>query len=344
VPRPPTYIDRVTAGAPTPARRHNGLDTRMLCTIMHDSSSFSCIIVPATSVPASANAPADDATYLAQLGARVRRMRARRGMSRRILADASGVSERYLAQLETGKGNASILVLKAVATAMHVALDDLVDERAEQSVEYLLLRERLRGADDDELRRLVEGLASARAGDTPRPAHVALLGLRGAGKSTLGAALAKRLGVPFVELVQEIERAAGMAVSEIFARGGQTAYRRFERAALAASLERFERAVIACGGSLVSEPRTFEYLLASCCTVWLRAQPREHMERVIAQGDHRPMADNRHAMADLRRILDERASLYARAAYTIDTSANGVEQALLALLELPPVRELATAS
>ncbi len=303
-----------------------------------------CIIVLFMSVPASADDATDDAAYLAQLGARVRRLRARRGMSRRILAAASGISERYLAQLETGKGNASILVLKAVATAMHVALDDLVDERAEQSVEYLLLRERLRAADDDELRRLAEGLAGTRTGAAPRPAHIALIGLRGAGKSTLGAALAKRLGMPFVELVQEIERAAGMAVSEIFARGGQTAYRRFERAALAASLERFERAVIACGGSLVSEPRTFDYLLASCCTVWLRAQPREHMERVIAQGDYRPMADNRHAMADLRRILDERASLYARADYTIDTSANGVEQALTALLELPAVRELAIAS
>ena len=303
-----------------------------------------CIIVLFMSVPASADDATDDAAYLAQLGARVRRLRARRGMSRRILAAASGISERYLAQLETGKGNASILVLKAVATAMHVALDDLVDERAEQSVEYLLLRERLRAADDDELRRLAEGLAGTRTGAAPQPAHIALIGLRGAGKSTLGAALAKRLGMPFVELVQEIERAAGMAVSEIFARGGQTAYRRFERAALAASLERFERAVIACGGSLVSEPRTFDYLLASCCTVWLRAQPREHMERVIAQGDYRPMADNRHAMADLRRILDERASLYARADYTIDTSANGVEQALTALLELPAVRELAIAS
>ncbi|MEQ8234824.1 MAG: helix-turn-helix transcriptional regulator [Gammaproteobacteria bacterium] len=295
------------------------------------------------SVPASADPASESGHYLAQLGARVRRVRARRGMSRRILAAASGVSERYLAQLEAGKGNASILVLRAIAAAMHVALDDLVDARVEQSVEYLLLRERLRGAGEDELTRLATLLASTRERPSPVPRHIALVGLRGAGKSTLGAALAKRLGVPFVELVQETERNAGMAVSEILARGGQTAYRRHERAALAASLDRFEHAVIACGGSLVSEPRTFDFLLASCCTVWLKAAPREHMERVIAQGDYRPMADHRNAMADLRRILDERASLYGRADYTIDTSANGVEQALTALLELPPVRELITA-
>ncbi|MEQ8662774.1 MAG: shikimate kinase, partial [Gammaproteobacteria bacterium] len=244
---------------------------------------------------------------------------------------------------EAGKGNASVLVLRAIAAAMHVALDDLVDARTEQSVEYLLLRERLRAADERDLARLAGALGGAPARRPPGPTHVALIGLRGAGKSTLGAALAKRLGVAFVELVQEIERGAGMAVSEIFARGGQTAYRRYERAALAASLERFERAVIACGGSLVSEPHTFDYLLATCCTVWLKAAPREHMERVIAQGDYRPMADNRNAMADLHRILDERASLYGRADFTIDTSANDVEQALTALLELPPVRELVTA-
>ncbi|MCB1748132.1 MAG: transcriptional regulator, partial [Gammaproteobacteria bacterium] len=192
---------------------------------------------------------------------------------------------------------------------------------------------------EDAIARVLDGL---RGGTRPAPRHLALIGLRGAGKSTLGAALAKRLGLPFVELVQEIEREAGMAVSEIFARGGQTTYRRFERAALAVSLERFERAVFAVGGSLVSEPETYDFLLAHCCTVWLKAQPGEHMERVIAQGDYRPMAEHRDAMADLKRILAERSSLYARADFTLDTSSADVEDCLNTLLAHPAVRALAT--
>ncbi len=278
--------------------------------------------------------------YLRLLGERVRRVRAQRGMSRRILAQASGVSERYLAQLESGKGNASILVLKAVAEAMHIALDDLVDLMAEQSPAYLLLRERLRGASAAQLSRWT---ALLRGGErqTPRhPNHIALIGLRGAGKSTLGAALAKRLGLPFVELGQEIERAAGMATSEIFAQGGQLTYRNLERQALSATLVRHSRAVIATGGSLVSEPETFELLLESCFTVWIKATPRQHMERVIAQGDHRPMADHRHAMADLKRILTERAALYGRADATVDTSSVDVQTTLRNLFVLEPVRAL----
>jgi XRE family transcriptional regulator, aerobic/anaerobic benzoate catabolism transcriptional regulator len=278
---------------------------------------------------------------LLALARRVRQLRARRGMSRRILAAASGVSERYIAQLEAAKGNPSILVLAAIAEAMNIALDLLVDPRAEQPTEYLLLRERLRVADETELRRMAAALRNV-SGGGQGIRHVALLGLRGAGKSTLGAALAKRLGVPFVELVQEIERAAGTAVSEILAHGGQTAYRRFERSALEASLSRFDCAVIAVGGSLVSEPETFELLLASCITVWLKASPREHMERVVAQGDFRPMADNADAMSDLKRMLEERADFYARAGFSVDTSGHSVDQTLMTLLELPPVRALAT--
>ena len=262
-------------------------------------------------------------------------------MSRRILAAASGVSERYLAQLEAAKGNPSILVLAAIAEAMDIPLDLLVDSRTDQAAEYLLLRERLRVANETELRRMAAALRGVHSG-APGVRHVALLGLRGAGKSTLGAALAKRLGVPFVELVQEIERAAGAAVSEILAHGGQAAYRRFERTALETSLSRFDCAIIAVGGSLVSEPETYELLLASCITVWIKASAREHMERVIAQGDFRPMADNEDAMSDLNRILEERADFYARADFSVDTSARSVDQTLTTLLELPPVRALAT--
>ena len=284
--------------------------------------------------------PSPSAEYLHLLGQRVRCVRAQRGMSRRTLATASGVSERYLAQLESGTGNASILVLQAIAAAMHIAIDDLVEQRSEQAPVYLLLRERLRTASPEQHQQWADLLRGAARQTTQHRRHIALIGLRGAGKSTLGAALAKRLGLPFVELGQEIERAAGMATAEIFAEGGQLAYRSFERQALSATLVRHSRAVIATGGSLVSQPETFELLLESCFTVWLKASPQQHMERVIAQGDHRPMADHRHAMADLKRILSERAALYGRADATLDTSASDVQTTLRTLLDHEPVRAL----
>lgn len=279
---------------------------------------------------------ADDA-FLAAVGAHVRRLRASRGMSRRLLAEASGVSERYLAQLEGGRGNASLLVLRAVAGAMSVAVDDLVDPAPERPAEYALLRERLRTAPRETLRHLVDTLNGEARGAGAAPRYVALVGLRGAGKSTLGAALAKRAGVPFIELVQEIEREGGMAVSELLEKGGQARYRRIERDALEATLARFERAVIAAGGSLVSEPETWQRLRHACCTVWLTASPDAHMNRVVAQGDHRPMADNRHAMADLERILEARRPLYARADLAHDSTDSTVDASLEALLAHAPI-------
>lgn len=295
-------------------------------------------MLEAPNPPASADPAADPAAaYLAMVGTRVRSLRASRGMSRRILAEASGVSERYLAQLEAGRGNASLLVLRAVAGAMSVTVDDLVDPAHERPPEYALLRERLRSAPRETLKHLVDALNGDAGETSPGPRHVALVGLRGAGKSTLGAALAKRAGAPFVELVQEIEREAGTSVSTILAEGGQAAYRRIERAALEATLDRFERAVIAVGGSLVSEPETWQRLRGSCYTVWLRASPDAHMARVVAQGDHRPMADNRHAMTDLRRILEARRTLYERADASLDNTEASVEDSLDALLALAPV-------
>jgi XRE family transcriptional regulator, aerobic/anaerobic benzoate catabolism transcriptional regulator len=274
-----------------------------------------------------------EAAFLQRLGERVREARARRGMTRKILSRDSGVSERYLAQLEAGHGNISIVLLRQVAQAMGLPLAELVREGADRSVELALLietLERLAPQDLAEARRLL-GEAFGAASAAGRRHRVALIGLRGAGKSTLGKALAAELGVPFLELDREIERESGLALAEIFDLYGQAAFRRFERRALEAVIERHPRAVLATGGSLVSEPATFELLLAACFTVWLKAAPEEHMSRVMAQGDLRPMADNAAAMDDLRRILAGREALYAKADAAVDTAGKTVEESLAEL-------------
>jgi XRE family aerobic/anaerobic benzoate catabolism transcriptional regulator len=287
-------------------------------------------------------APADAAlSYLALIGERVRQFRARRGMSRRVLAEASGVSERYLAQLETGRGNASITVLKQIADAIDVPVDDLVDTRPEQSSSYLLLRKRAREANEASLEHWLS-ITRERPKEQIEKRFIALVGLRGAGKSTLGQRLADVLEVPFVEVVREIEAMAGLPVAEVFSLGGQMTYRRLEKAALEGVFSKYERAVIAVGGSLVSEPEAFEQLRESCTTVWIQAKPNQHMERVLAQGDHRPMANSPDAMRDLKRILAERSELYGKADASIDTAMHKPEESLRALLELPALAPFKT--
>jgi XRE family aerobic/anaerobic benzoate catabolism transcriptional regulator len=275
-----------------------------------------------------------EATYLQRLGERVREARARRGMTRKILARDSGVSERYLAQLEAGQGNISIVLLRQVAHAMGLPLADLVREEPDRPVELTLLMEMLGRLSPSELGQARRLLAQTFGGALARERRqrIALIGLRGAGKSTLGAMLARALGVPFVELDREIERELGTPLGEIFDLYGQAAYRRHERRALEGVIERHARAVVAVGGSLVSEPATFDLLLEACFTVWLTARPEEHMSRVLAQGDTRPMAGNAEAMEDLRRILAGRAALYSKADVTVDTAGKTVEQAFKSLL------------
>ncbi|HEX6977681.1 MAG TPA: helix-turn-helix transcriptional regulator [Alphaproteobacteria bacterium] len=274
-----------------------------------------------------------DSDYLRQLGDRVREARARRGMTRKILARDSGVSERYLAQLETGQGNASILLLRQIAHAMGMPLVDLVREGPERPIELTLLLHFLSRLPPQKLER-ARDLLVQEFGPAPESRRnlIALIGLRGGGKSTLGSLAAERLGIPFVELDREIERESGTTLSEIFALYGQAAYRRYERRALESVIARHDRAIITTGGSLVSEPDTFDLLLSACFTVWIKASPEEHMNRVIAQGDYRPMADNAEAMEDLRRILAGRESLYAKADATIDTSGRTVAESLAELL------------
>ena len=281
---------------------------------------------------------AETAAYLSRLGARVRNARARRGMARKILARASGVSERYLAQLEAGQGNISILLLRQIAQAMSLPLADLARDGPDRPVEFALMRqllERLDGAQKAE----AHGLLSARFGHAAagqRDRRIALIGLRGAGKSTLGKRLADRLGVPFVDLADEIERSSGMSLSEIFSLSGQATYRRLERRCLEQLLESHARAVIETGGSLISEPGTYELLLQTCFTVWIAASPEEHMSRVIAQGDFRPMAGNAEAMEDLRHTLLERAPLYGKADATVDTGAKSADQSFQDLVRALP--------
>lgn len=274
-----------------------------------------------------------EADYLKLLGERIRTARAQRGMSRRILARDSGVSERYLAQLEAGQGNISIALLRKVAQAMGIPLSDLVRDEPEPPVELRLLMQslaRLSPQQFAQARRLLTDRFGALSGD--RRSRIALIGLRGAGKSTLGARLAQHLGVPFLELDREIERESGLALGEIFDLYGQAAFRRHERRALESVLQRYPRAVIATGGSIVSEPGTFDLLLSSCFTIWIKAAPEEHMARVVAQGDLRPMADNAESMDDLRRILAGRAALYAKADVAVDTAGKDIETSLAELV------------
>ena len=235
-----------------------------------------------------------ESDFLIQLGERVRAWRAEHGQTRKALASSSGVSERFLAQLEAGEGNISVLRLRALARAMRVPLESLVRESEKKQL-------------------------------------VALLGLRGAGKSTLGAKLAESLKAPFVELDKEVEKEAGAALGEVFALYGQDAFRRFERRALERVLAQHERAVIAVGGSLVTDAASYDLLLNRCRCVWLKTSPQEHMSRVIAQGDMRPFKGRSAALDEIRKLLEDRAALYARAGRSIDTSGKSLKQSLTEL-------------
>jgi XRE family aerobic/anaerobic benzoate catabolism transcriptional regulator len=236
-----------------------------------------------------------EAAYLSRLGDRVRAWRAAHGTTRKALAAASGVSERYLAQLESGQGNISVLLLRKLARAMSVAVESLVREAPDHA---------------------------------PVARRIALVGLRGAGKSSLGAKLAAALGLRFIELDAEVEREAGAPLGEVFAMYGQEGYRRFERRALERVLGENERAVIAAGGSLVTDTDTYRLLRDSCHTVWLKAKPEEHMSRVMAQGDLRPFKGRSAAIDEIRRLLEDRDRLYALADVTLETTGRSPKAAL----------------
>ncbi|GHC78522.1 shikimate kinase [Pseudorhodoferax aquiterrae] len=277
---------------------------------------------------AEADGPRD--ALLAALGDRVRSLRARRGLTRKAVAQAAEVSERHLANLEYGIGNASILVLQQVAGALQCSLAELVGDVTTSSPEWLLIRELLENRSEADLRRVrvaIGELLGTAATDPARGRRIALIGLRGAGKSTLGRMLADALELPFIELSREIEKFAGCSVREIHDLYGTNAYRRYERRALEEAVQIYSEVVIATPGGIVSDPATFNELLAHCTTVWLQASPEEHMGRVAAQGDLRPMAASREAMEDLRRILDGRAAFYSKADLRVDTGGKSLAEA-----------------
>ena len=275
-----------------------------------------------------------ETSFLEQLGQRVRTMRALRGMSRKVLARVSGISERYIAQLEGGKGNVSIVLLRRVSNAMGAHLEDLIPP-GEPSPDWPVIRDLLHKASPGQIAQAKEILAGQNALVQRRLsfAGIALIGLRGAGKSTLGKMLAKKIGWNFVELNKEIEAQNGLSVAEIIALYGQEGFRRMEQTALNQLLARKELMVLATGGGIVSEPLTFDLILSSFYTIWLKAEPEEHMGRVRKQGDLRPMADDRSAMAELRNILISREPLYARASATVDTAGLSVDAAAARLID-----------
>jgi XRE family aerobic/anaerobic benzoate catabolism transcriptional regulator len=281
--------------------------------------------------------------YLRQLGERVRTLRNQRGMTRKALARHAKVSERYLAQLEAGLGNGSIILLRRISRAIGLPVTQLLHEGSEPALDLVLLSQFLERLSPVAIAEARDLLLKHFAGssDAARRRRIALIGLRGSGKSTLGGLLAERLHMPFIELDREIEKRSGSTLSEIFEMFGQETFRRAEREALDDVLRQHKSFVVATSGSIVTDPGTLELLLASCFTVWVRAEPEEHMKRVMAQGDMRPMAHSARAMEDLISILRSREPLYAKAEIMLSTSGRTPEQnlaELLRLIEVPDSR------
>lgn len=270
------------------------------------------------------------ATRTAEVGARIRKAREARGLTRRELSERSGISQRYLAQVEAGEGNISVALLFRVAAALDRPVEGLLgrptpDEEAQRIAQLV-------AAADETTRRNVLNMLTAHSGRRAR--RVALIGLRGAGKSTLGRRAAERLALPFVELNHEIETASGMPVADVMAFYGQEGYRALEKTALDRVTAEKDIVVLAVAGGIVSAPETFEMLLDRFHTIWLRASPQEHMDRVRAQGDERPMAGNPAALDDLKAILEAREALYARAEAVLDTAGRSEEDSLADLLDI----------
>jgi XRE family aerobic/anaerobic benzoate catabolism transcriptional regulator len=276
--------------------------------------------------------PSGDGKFLPTLGKRVRELRGRRGLTRKQVAQEADVSERHLAQLEAGEGNISVVLLQRIAEALNVSLATLFGPHADEPTEKRLIQRFLEQLPQHRLEDVVFRLMRDFGHEEKvRRGRIALIGMRGAGKSTLGVKLAAETKSHFIELDNEIEKDTGMPLGEIFSLYGQSGFRAIEKRALDRVLKENERAVISVGGGVVSEKETFDLLLSNCFTVWIKAQPEEHMSRVMEQGDFRPMAANGQAMEDLRRILEAREPLYQKADLCLDTSGASVEESFAKL-------------
>ena len=276
------------------------------------------------------------ARFVAEIGQMVRRGRAKRGITRRRLAEDSGLSERYLAQIEGGEGNPSVIVLKAIAEAIEVPVIDLIPRGAGRPQAFSDILDLLARAPATELPGIAaairERLGAASRADRGR--RISLVGLRGAGKSTLGRALADHLGFPFIELNRVIEQDYGASVPLLIEMSGLNTFRRYERTCLERVIGEADAAVIATAGGIVASADTYTMLLRRTHAIWLKAKPDEHMSRVMRQGDFRPMAQNREAMSDLIAILEARRDDYARAGAVLDTSGETMERSLARLIRL----------
>ena len=283
--------------------------------------------------PAAVATPPDDDAFAGAVGNLVRLARAKRGMTRRQLAQDSGASERYLAQIEGGQGNPSVIILRSIAQALDVPIIELIPRANGRSAAMTQILDLLGRLPLDELpaiAALIESRAKEDAASN-RARRIALVGLRGAGKSTLGKHLAERLGCPFIELDRLVEHSYGARIPDLIEMAGLATFRRYERTCLERVIDEHASAVIATAGGIVSSTETYALLLRRTHTVWIKARPEEHMSRVMEQGDFRPMAKNREAMADLVAILDARRADYARAEAELDTSGDGIEQSFAKL-------------
>ena len=253
-------------------------------------------------------------------------------MTRKQMSREAEVSERHLAQLESGEGNISVVLLQRIAAALHVPIANLFAPQTKEAAEKRLIQRFLERLPEHRLQDVVSRLMRDFGhAEQMRRMRIALIGLRGAGKSTLGSMLAKEMGSRFVELDNEIEKDTGMPLGEIFSLYGQSGFRAIEKRTLGRVVKENKRAVISVGGGVVSKKETFDAVLSHCYTVWVKAQPEEHMSRVMAQGDFRPMAANNQAMEDLRRILETREPLYQKADLLLDTSGASVEESFAKL-------------
>jgi XRE family transcriptional regulator, aerobic/anaerobic benzoate catabolism transcriptional regulator len=278
----------------------------------------------------------DHDAFATEIGRLVRISRAKLGMTRRQLAQDSGASERYLAQIESGQGNPSVIILRAIADALDVPIVELLPRsngRTAAMSHILDLVARMPPAELPAIAELIERHA-ARDVARDRVRRIALVGLRGAGKSTLGGRLADTLGCPFIELDRLVEEDYGARVPDLIEMAGQATFRRYERACLERVIDQHQAAVIATAGGIVSNAETYALLLRRTHTVWIKARPDEHMGRVMEQGDFRPMAQNREAMADLVAILDARRADYARASAELDTSGDTIDASFAKLQAL----------